>query len=253
MKKIFSAISLGLICAFSTSTAFTSPKNDLENLVLATLEENSVSSGNKTAFSEQKSVSSILSKTESVAIPDNTDLIEIGVETNQLRFIRQTSSKPKTLKFKIATAKRGESTESTPFGQVFKVKLIVFNPAYAPTLETRREYFKKHRKKMKKLFLPGEKGNALGFVKFYFYDSDGKLSSFGGHTTDNPKSIGKRASHGCFRFEDKDGERLALLILIKDGHTEKEAGEIIRKAKMNHSASLPIKLKDGPSAVYMRE
>jgi|GEM_PF-6961181 len=45
--------------------------------------------------------------------------------------------------YPAGTAAKGKNTESLPFGATAKVTLIVFNPWYYPTKDTREEYFKK--------------------------------------------------------------------------------------------------------------
>jgi len=240
MKKILFAALLVAMSTFSTFIAKAAPQDELERLIMEETEK-------FPDYSEQPS----RQEEAEIKIKSNNDVAEIGVETNQLRF----TTKGKTHIFRIATARRGDSTENIPYGKVFKISRIIFNPSYTPTEETKKEYFEKHRgrKKLKDVYFPGENGNALGFVKFYLYNENGKISSLGGHTTDSPNSIGKRVSHGCFRFSDKDGETFATLILLEDGYTIEEIREIIKQAKMHRHKSISIKVKNGPTAIYRRK
>jgi hypothetical protein len=191
--------------------------------------------------------------------------LEIGVETNELRFFHQSNDSLVVSRFSIGTARLGKATERLPYGKTFRVSMLILLPAYSPTEETRGEYFKKHKRQMKKFFLPGEKGNALGLLKLYFYNENGSVSTLGMHTSNDPRSIGKRVSHGCVRLSDKDAKEIATAILIHDGCTPGEAAKIIQqteetrsllaagKIKSSWSLSKIIKIRNGPKVVYLRK
>jgi lipoprotein-anchoring transpeptidase ErfK/SrfK len=87
----------------------------------------------------------------------------------------------------------GRSGWETPRG-TFQVKQMFRNPAWIHPLK-------------KGVFIPGgDPENPLGRYWIGFW-SDGK-NWIGFHGTDNPKSVGKAASHGCIRMHNEDIEEL---------------------------------------------
>jgi lipoprotein-anchoring transpeptidase ErfK/SrfK len=87
----------------------------------------------------------------------------------------------------------GRSGWETPTG-TFQVKQMFRNPAWIHPLK-------------KGVFIPGgDPENPLGRYWIGFW-SDGK-NWIGFHGTDNPKSVGTAASHGCIRMYNADIEEL---------------------------------------------
>ncbi len=206
------------------------------------------------------------SLTVSTAFADPAGKLEIGVETSELRFFRQINGVLTVSTYSVGTARLGKSTERLPYGKIFRIGRLILLPAYSPTEETRREYSKRHNRSMKKFFLPGERGNALGLLKLYFYNENGSISTLGMHTSDNPSSIKKkRVSHGCVRLFDNDAKEIAIIFLTRTGYTLKEATEIIQQAeetkkllatgklKSSWNLSKIITISDGPEVVYLRK
>lgn len=59
---------------------------------------------------------------------------------------------------------------------------------------------------------PGDPQNAMGKVKFRIVFENGFNQPIMLHGTNNPSSIGKRATRGCVRMYNKDGLELAKII-----------------------------------------
>ena len=97
--------------------------------------------------------------------------------------------------------------------------------------------------------MPPGKNNPLGKIKL-FISYDGNNSSLGIHSTNEPKSIGKRVTHGCTRLGEKDVFALARIILEQNGYN---ADELFRKAAENPKKSIVIDIEDGPTVVHLKD
>ena len=140
-----------------------------------------------------------------------------------------------------------KNAHEIPYGKIGKIHKIVLNPSWSPPESIREEY------EMKGKDLPGVvppgKNNPLGRIKL-FIAFDGHNSSFGIHHTDNPKSIGKRVTHGCTRMREADIFWIARFILEKNSY---DADVLFERARTNPRKSIVINIDDGPSVVHLKD
>lgn len=174
--------------------------------------------------------------------------LEIGVKTCQIRAYDKNNDLIGT--YPAGTAAKNKS-KGLPYeieGEGFK---IIFNPSYKPTKNTRDEYYKKHKKRMKHFYPPGP-NNPLGFAKLFIKGLGD--DSLGIHNTDHESSVGKRVSHGCVRMKSDDLEIVLKNILLQNGYSEEGVDKLFAKAMTNRRKTLPpIFLKVRPKVVYMEE
>jgi hypothetical protein len=97
----------------------------------------------------------------------------------------------------------GTEEKPTPRGD-FKIRKVVFNPAWAPPDE------KWARGKTAKP--PGHPDNPMKRVKMFFQEPDYYI-----HGTGDEDSLGKAESHGCIRMSPDDVTRLARLVMDHGG------------------------------------
>ena len=115
--------------------------------------------------------------------------------------------------YRVATVKKTEKKYPVGKGVVTKIE---FNPAWYPTPRTRGEFAKKN------IFLAekipaGHKFNYMGSFKIHLSHSvPGKGEVFRIHGTrkEDESKIGTRASGGCIRMFNAEGESLARKISI---------------------------------------
>lgn len=101
----------------------------------------------------------------------------------------------------------GTARTPTPAGDYW-VEAITHKPTWFPPASIRREHAAKGRPLP--AFVPPGRGNPLGsyFVRLQ--------KSIGIHGTNQPRSIGTAASHGCVRMHDRDVRELAGLLRSGD-------------------------------------
>jgi lipoprotein-anchoring transpeptidase ErfK/SrfK len=97
----------------------------------------------------------------------------------------------------------GQTEHPTPTGS-FSVARLVWNPRWVPPEADWAEDLKPR--------APGDPQNPMGRVKLFFQEPDYYI-----HGTDNEKSIGKAASHGCVRMANEDAVALARLVMEHGG------------------------------------
>lgn len=104
----------------------------------------------------------------------------------------------------------GTARTPTPPGQ-YVVEAIRHQPTWYPPASIRREYANKG--KPLPAFVPPGADNPLGsyFVKLQ--------NSLGIHGTNQPRSIGRAASHGCIRMHDRDVRELIRYLRRGDAIT----------------------------------
>ncbi|HEX8974064.1 MAG TPA: L,D-transpeptidase family protein [Patescibacteria group bacterium] len=175
--------------------------------------------------------------------------IEVGVETKEVRIFQENEGSLVEQVYPAATASPGKNSRGIPYGKVGVATKIVFNPGWTPTKDIWKEYFKKRKKPMKKYFHPGASDNPLGLAKI-FISYNGYNSTLGIHTTNEPRSIGRRVSHGCTRISDESMLEIASIILKQNGH---DAEKIIGQALENPTKPITILLEDGPEVIYMKK
>jgi len=98
-----------------------------------------------------------------------------------------------------------------PLPKIGEIGKIEFHPFWYPTPNTRESYFKKYGVELPTVIHPNDPRNAMGTVAMVL-KFDGKQSIYRLHGTNEPQSIGKRASSGCIRMKNEDIEELARTI-----------------------------------------
>jgi hypothetical protein len=174
------------------------------------------------------------------------DEIEIGVESCQIRTIQKNGDGETVKAYSAATASP-KNSNGLPYGEKGRVYKITFNPSWSPTENIQKENIKKFGKRLPKEVPPG-KNNPLGTLKLYIaFPSDYTL---GIHGTNEPKSIGKRVSHGCNRLKKEDIEEVVRTILEQNGY---DADELFERAAKNPKVAIAINLKIKPAVTYFKE
>lgn len=108
----------------------------------------------------------------------------------------------------------GTPRTPTP-ARAYRVESVSHKPTWYPPASIRREY--KAKGKPLPAFVPPGPGNPLGSYFIRLQDS------IGIHGTNQPRSIGRAASHGCIRMHDRDVRELAPQIKAGDGVTVVQA------------------------------
>jgi lipoprotein-anchoring transpeptidase ErfK/SrfK len=129
--------------------------------------------------------------------------LEASVSEKKLR-VRENGKVVKT--YPIAV---GKSKHPTPKGE-FRVQYLILNPRWVPP--------KVEWAKDKTAKAPGDPDNPMGKAKIFFKQPDYYI-----HGTNDRKSLGSAASHGCIRMANEDVVELAKLVM-KHGGKPKDAG-----------------------------
>jgi len=103
----------------------------------------------------------------------------------------------------------GEDGYPTPTGR-FNIRKIVWNPSWKPPPGA--DWAKGKTAKD-----PGDPGNPMKVVKIFFREPDYYI-----HGTDDVKSLGAAASHGCLRMHPQEVADLAKLIMEHGGQPREE-------------------------------
>lgn len=171
------------------------------------------------------------------------DTIEVHVISSEVMTIQNESSLTKA--YKAATASQ-KNEHCIPYERVGKIWRIALNPSWTPTGNIQKEYAAKNRP-LPKTIPPG-KNNPLGKIKI-FISFDGNNSLLGIHGTNEPRSIGRRVTHGCVRIGANDIFELAKTILEQDGH---DAQKLFQTALKNPIRTISVNIGDGPSVLFLR-
>lgn len=162
-------------------------------------------------------------------------LVEINTEECMLGVYRLETTGTRELikKFPVATTRKG--IVGYPFGKGFATRVDI-DPYWYPT-NTSVDYMNKKlvaAGKKKALFKKGEAikpndpRNAMGTFKIHLsHYVSGKGSIYRIHGTNAPNTIGKRASSGCIRMKNSDGQPLAKNIKERLKRGEKIEVDII--------------------------
>jgi lipoprotein-anchoring transpeptidase ErfK/SrfK len=102
----------------------------------------------------------------------------------------------------------GKPAHPTPQGR-YGIRRVVWNPRWVPP-DARWARRRKARG-------PGHPQNPMGRVKLFFSEPDYYI-----HGTNNRRSLGKAASHGCIRMANSDAIDLARLVM-KYGGAQRES------------------------------
>jgi len=145
--------------------------------------------------------------------PQEYDYI-IKVEFNEIAMVVYDRKGEKVKSFPVALPR--VTPENLPIeGEVVSVEK---HPFWYPTEKT-REYFKQNKNiELPNVVPPENPQNAMGAVKIMLsFKTPGANPLVRIHGTNEPQSIGKRASSGCIRMHNDDV--LALADMIKGKHT----------------------------------
>ncbi|HEX9482930.1 MAG TPA: L,D-transpeptidase [Gemmatimonadaceae bacterium] len=99
----------------------------------------------------------------------------------------------------------GSPTHPTPPG-FYRIKTIVWNPDWIPPDQPWA--------RGKAPAGPGSADNPMRTVKIFFREPDFYI-----HGTNNPKSLGEAASHGCLRMDPNQAAEVALMVMDNSGIT----------------------------------
>ena len=103
----------------------------------------------------------------------------------------------------------GKASHPTPTGR-FTIRKMIWNPAWVPPKN--REWARG-----KKPSDPGDPNNPMQTVKIFFREPYYYI-----HGTNNPKSIGEAASHGCLRMTPGDAAELGAYLMEHGGQPREE-------------------------------
>jgi lipoprotein-anchoring transpeptidase ErfK/SrfK len=112
-------------------------------------------------------------------------------------------------RLKKYTVAVGKPKHETPKGG-FNVQRVIWNPSWVPPQAPWA--------RDKKPKQPGDPQNPMGRAKIFF-----KYPDYYIHGTNDEKSLGKAASHGCIRMRNRDVMELARL-LMENGGAERTEG-----------------------------
>ena len=104
----------------------------------------------------------------------------------------------------------GKPSHPTPTGQ-FTIRKMVWNPGWVPPKNRAWARGKQPRQ-------PGEPGNPMQTVKIFFREPYYYI-----HGTNDPKSIGTAASHGCLRMDAIDAAELGAYLMEHGGQPREES------------------------------
>jgi lipoprotein-anchoring transpeptidase ErfK/SrfK len=104
----------------------------------------------------------------------------------------------------------GKPTHPTPTGQ-FTLRKMIWNPRWVPPKNREWARGKQPRD-------PGDPRNPMQTVKIFFREPYYYI-----HGTNDPKSIGEAASHGCLRMTAEDAAELGAYLMEHGGQTREES------------------------------
>jgi L,D-transpeptidase ErfK/SrfK len=103
----------------------------------------------------------------------------------------------------------GKPSHPTPTGQ-FTIRKMIWNPAWVPPKNRAWARGKRPR-------APGDPGNPMQTVKIFFREPYYYI-----HGTNDPRSIGTAASHGCLRMDPIDAAELGAYLMEHGGQPREE-------------------------------
>ncbi len=151
---------------------------------------------------------------------DSASAREIVAEANIPRAPEAVLTLTASLSQKTITVRQGDSVVATfavaigkddhptPGGN-FRIKKIVWNPRWVPPDEPWA--------RGKSARNPGDPANPMKVVKIFFKEPDYYI-----HGTDDLKSLGTAASHGCLRMDPDQAAEVAKWIMLHGGKPREE-------------------------------
>lgn len=130
----------------------------------------------------------------------------------------------------------GKPSHPTPTGQ-FTIRKMIWNPAWVPPKNRAWARGKQPRQ-------PGDPKNPMQTVKIFFREPYYYI-----HGTNDPKSIGTAASHGCLRMDPLDAAELGAY-LMEHGGPPREEGWFRRMFRFGRSTVITL---DNPIALTITQ
>lgn len=167
-------------------------------------------------------------------VSKNRLFIKVSVSDCRLWVYEKNGETTQLIKeYKVATAKKNVTDLPLGLGEITAVEL---KPHWKPTKRTIAYLNQKLIKQGKKptwqedeIIKPGDKRNAMGSFKMLLsHQVEGQESIYRIHGTNQPKSIGTRASRGCIRMLNEEGLLLAKAVKERLELGEKVEVEINR-------------------------
>jgi lipoprotein-anchoring transpeptidase ErfK/SrfK len=135
---------------------------------------------------------------------DATIRLEASLSDRTLRVLAADGSELKTYPITI-----GKERHPTPTGS-FNIRRIIWNPRWVPPDS---EWARNERPRE-----PGDPANPMGRAKIFF-----RAPTYYIHGTNDVRSLGRAASHGCIRLRNEDVMDLARLLMEHGGATRPES------------------------------
>jgi lipoprotein-anchoring transpeptidase ErfK/SrfK len=131
--------------------------------------------------------------------------VRVRVDLSERRLVIEDGGQV-VLEFGVAI---GKPSYPTPTGQ-YTIRKMIWNPRWVPPKNRAWARGKKPRG-------PGDPGNPMQTVKIFF-----KEPYYYIHGTNDPKSIGAAASHGCLRMTPEDAAELGAYLMEHGGQPQEE-------------------------------
>ncbi|MDQ3948888.1 MAG: L,D-transpeptidase [Gemmatimonadota bacterium] len=139
------------------------------------------------------------------AVASATNGVRLRVSLGQRRLVIEDGGQV-VREFGVAI---GSPSFPTPKGQ-FTIRKMIWNPAWVPPKNRAWARGKQPRN-------PGDPANPMQTVKIFFREPYYYI-----HGTNDPKSIGEAASHGCLRMTPEDAAELGAYLMEQGGQPRGE-------------------------------
>jgi lipoprotein-anchoring transpeptidase ErfK/SrfK len=139
------------------------------------------------------------------AAASGNDAVHVTVDLSDRRLVVQDGGQT-VLSFGVAI---GAPKYPTPTGR-FTLRKMIWNPGWVPPKDRAWSRGKTEKK-------PGDPNNPMQSVKIFFREPYYYI-----HGTNNPKSIGEAASHGCLRMTPEDAAELGAYLMEHGGQPREE-------------------------------
>ncbi len=133
------------------------------------------------------------------------DAVQVTVDLSDRRLVVEDGGQA-VLSFGVAI---GAPKFPTPTGR-FTLRKMIWNPGWVPPKDRAWSRGKTAKK-------PGDPNNPMQSVKIFFREPYYYI-----HGTNNPKSIGEAASHGCLRMTPEDAAELGAYLMEHGGQPREE-------------------------------
>lgn len=138
-------------------------------------------------------------------------LILISIRDCRLYLLRKKgAAREVEREYAVATVKRGLET---PLGEG-RVTGVELDPWWYPTARTREFFHEKKRVDLPAAVSPDDPRNFMGAFKIRLSHATSRGTIYRIHGNNDPSLIGKRATGGCIRMDNAEGEELARAIAV---------------------------------------